>query len=329
MNKKPLVIVGVIAFCAIQLITLWYFAGSFTQGVDRSNAVNQADEIREKAILAGGVPDQRKRIEDAIESAARLKDLDEAESSLNVVGDELNLAFSSAANSAALDPPSKLHQVLADRRVAKVYAYLEEMHPNDASQRASSLFDRNLRRHRSDLDRYVARLRGQDSTRDSIPVSGNSHALAASLFLCLIYCDQSVFLDNADRWEAEIGPLYHAGRSEPALASLFLMGADDGPPQGLMLLNMYIILLDREKKMSVDEVSSAIKRRLPIFRRVNFTAWDAHTGDLDFTHIHRRVPTDNKKIMDSFVIAKAWGGTVPFDDYNRQRQILAAVRKLL
>src|SRR5690606_31445923 len=133
-------------------------------------------------------------------------------------GEAVNLLFHVGREGGDTFVPSlRFLQVLSDRRVAKLYAWLQEMPADEAARRASTLFDEKLAIHQAALLLEMALARGEqkpladdsDEARRHMHgcLDGNVHGLSATLFLCANFCDPEVVLGKQDVWYETIVPL--------------------------------------------------------------------------------------------------------------------------
>ncbi|MDZ4687968.1 MAG: hypothetical protein SH850_23085 [Planctomycetaceae bacterium] len=236
--------------------------------------------------------------------------------------------FAAGMSGGSIAPTPRLKQIMADSSVTKISTHLLQMPPADASARAQRLFDRLLRAHQSGLEQCMSRVKGEDLSKGIIPVSDNAHALSSSLFLCALYCDRETFLKKLDAWHSVIGPLVAECESNPKLILFRDQASMDGLPQHVLVLNLYVIILERDAQLDVAAIERRCGRRLPHFRAGNLPYWNGDENRAEFTPIPRGLLGDHRKVVTWVNVAQDWGGMAAYSD-ARPDPVLAAVRKLV
>ena len=180
-------------------------------------------------------------------------------------------------------PMVRMQQVLADRRLAKMYEILSKEGPEVAAERATALFSEKLKRQIEE----TRLTRAQDPKADpSFGTAVHLHAVNAALFLCAITCDKTTVLKNLDEWHAAF-----PGDDQRT------PGPDSsGLPDSLFVLNIYLLLLHRdgasqaELKQRVDELKREFGRGDDDsfrFEMLRFYRWNTQTNEWD----------DDKKVL--------------------------------
>ena len=260
---------------------------------------------------------------------SQLRPIDDDLIELEAARIDYQAVFTAGMSGGSPAPTNRLKQILADRSVAKISTYLLQMPPAEASARAQRLFDRFLRAHKAGLEQCMARLRGEESSKGMIPISDNAHALSASLFLCALHCDRETFLKKLDAWQSTIGPLVAECERNPILALFRMQTSMDGLPQQVLILNLYVIVLERDAKLDVAAIQRHCGRRLPEFRSANVSFWDAEKNWFDYAHTPGSKLRDYRNIMTTVNVAQNWSLPIMVDGDAKADAILAAVRTLV
>nr|MDQ3332126.1 hypothetical protein [Planctomycetota bacterium] len=174
-----------------------------------------------KDQLTAGVPTQRKRIDDFIDQVAEYATLDDAVRALSEpVGTDFDIVFDVGLHTSELSPQMQFAQVLADRRVARIYEMLAAKPVADADRLAASIFDAKLSAHTDGLSQGIADWRDGDGQVRPVPVRLNYHALSAAMFLCAAFCDAPSALEKLQAWQSVIGARVDDVASDPKLRQL-------------------------------------------------------------------------------------------------------------
>jgi hypothetical protein len=227
-------------------------------------------------------------------------DLDELEAGLIHV--DASIGFTGGGSTI-----SPLDSIRVNARVAKITTHLLQMPPADASARVQRLFDRSLQAHQAGYELCIARRKGEDSSTGMIPISGNASALSVSLFLCALHCDREIFLKKLDAWQTTLGPLMAECMSNPKLKLLRMQASMDGLPNRLLMLDLYILVLERDAQLDLAALERRCGCRLPAFHSESLAYWDAERNRVEFTHSYRS-PFVGRTIPTNVEVSMASGG---------------------
>ncbi len=356
MSKKAKILLAVGAVCGLQLVAIALYFRNRAVGDDVKSAAAPTAGERQRQFIEGGVPVHRKRIDDFIAQVAAYPDFDALAAGLNdrvLNGDDI--VFAVGVQTQDPVPQMQFAKVLADRRVARLYAMLDQMPDSQAAQSAAKLVDAKLDLHAKGFASRIADWRdGVRQRSDERPVNLEEvgdravhakvldglegarldfHALSASAFLCAAYCEPLTTLGRIDRWNETIGlhvdeimtqPLFNRSRLRHDAGRY-------GRPEKLFLLNLYVLVLERHAGLMVREVQKRVDIPMPwpamFEERVPFGAWDAHTNFFDFTHLHRGVPADDANVLFEVSLTRSWYGMG--SDQAWQDRLLGRVRTLI
>lgn len=315
------------ALCAVQVVAVALYFRSRGIADDLHTSDDDARQRAQQQFREAGVPIQRKRIDDFIAQTRAYPDLDALAAGLNdrvQTEDQFDIVF--AVGVQTQDPMKEMQfaKVLADRRVARMYALLKALPAADAAREAAALVDAKLRIH----DEYLRGLTASGGRRErGADVRRNFHALSASVFLCAVFCDAQTVLEKVDKWNDTIGRLVDEVKADPALRrplwnEFFLYGR----PEKLYLLNLYAFALEQSVALTAKQLEQKLDIREPglFLERVPFTTWDAHTNYFDFTRVHRGVPVDAGNALFEVSFARSWRH-LQFRD-TQQEALLSHVR---
>lgn len=240
--------------------------------------------------LSGGAKIQRERIDRVIENTSQL-DIEEILASLSVYGESYALA-----GLASMSPSSLGHcfmkQIVADRRVSKVFEFLQSRSTSEASKQASTIFDTQFSILLSEWDR-ISNTPGDDST------DPRHHAASAGLFLCSYFCSPGVFEEKLSEWDEKM-----SNTTYDKIQGVGLSGSRYIDP--LFRLNLLVISGDRNGQSTdilnqeLETVSRGISGDSKPFLKiepVKLFRWNAETLDTDFTHISRNVPASGNSVL--------------------------------
>jgi hypothetical protein len=312
-RRRFLIRVGLIALILVLnlLFISYYFRGPESE-------VARAELTRD---LSGGVPIQRRRIDRFIETTAPMS-FDDAARSLNEYTEGYELAMQATLAHGTVNPGVILLEILADRRVAKLYEMLAQEPKRDAALKCAALFQEKLRVHVEQTKQFRSGTH-PDPVRYMSAV--HLHAATAALFLCAHFCDKKTFLACLDKWHAEFPG---DSRSMPGVIV-------SGLPETLFELNMLLLILEKEGTSRAElntwlaELGTQFGFEQATIESVPFYKWNAHTNNTDFTHIHRFVPTDDEALLMEIPGFRNW----PYGKFvgiaEVQEDVIAAVRTRL
>jgi hypothetical protein len=237
--------------------------------------------------------------------------------------------FGAGMTGGSLVVNNRLKEILADTHVAKISTYLVQMPRAEASARVQRLFDCCLRAHMAGLVQCRARRKGEDSSKGMIPITDNAHALSASLYLCALHCDRETFLNKLDAWHSSIAPLVAECYSGPRQALVQSQTCMDGPPEKALVLNLYVIVLERDAGIQVATLDRRRRGLLPHFRSAYVPFWDAEKERFDFAHHPGSKLREYRQIQQSVSVADNWDlpGTGGGD--ARADEVLTSLRTLV
>ncbi len=225
-------------------------------------------------------------------------------------------------------PQMSFAMVLADRRAAKLYAYLTEMHETEAARRAADLFDQKLEFHRSELEHVLTVQRQNETVNRPISLYRNQHAGLCALFLCADFCEGREVLAMADRWESALRPLLNMIASEPQLADWRQETMMYGCPERLFLANLYCHILSHRGSLQMSEIPPAIGWKIiPDFTPTPFCKWDATVTPFDFSRIHLGAKVDKTGQLVNVNLMKSWGSMDYKPDF--QVKLLEQLRRVI
>jgi hypothetical protein len=308
-RKMTWSIVGVI--CGLQLVAIALYVRNRADADEAAALQRQAAEEQRRQAVTGGVPAHRQRIDDFMAQTGAYPDIDALAAGLNDrIQTDFDIVGAAGLQTADPSPQTQFAVVLADRRVARLYAMLADLGPAEASRRAAALVDAKLETHQAGMAKCLAEWRDQGGVSEPIPISRNFRALSAALFLCAALCDPQTLLRSIDEWDEKIGHHVDDVQADPALQVLQWEITKNGRAEPLYLLNVYMFVLERNGGLSVQEVLERVETEIPgpelFHERVPFCAWDAHTNPFDFTHFHRGVPVDTENVLFEVSFARSW-----------------------
>jgi hypothetical protein len=331
----------IVAVCGLQaIVTALYFRNRTVVGEEVKRR-EDSEALRKAAIeeqhRTAGVPIQRKRIDDFIAQTAAYADFDATAAGLNDrLKTDFDIVFDVANHSNDANPQLHFAMVLADRRVAKLFAYLNKMTPEEASRKAALLVDAKLKIHEADLATAVSdakRVFGNPKPKEfyeigDFPVRLNFHALHSAVFLCAAFCSPEIILSKIDKWESVAERQVSEVAADPVWNVLERSVVRYGKAEKLYLLNLFAFILEQNAGLEAQEVEQKAELKVSRFKeRLPFCAWDAKTNPFDFTARHRGVPVDDSRMLMEVSFARSW--VWPQDDDAEQGVILARVRKLI
>ena len=278
----------------------------------------------EQVSTEGGTPVQRQRIDDYIARVAQ-EDFETLVKNLNMHEDLLVAVFSGQSRSQVT-----FHRCLANRRLAKIFADLESRPAAEAERVCRSIFKEKFDIHRSDLLEVLEFWERGAQPRRPRPLDENLTALCGAVFLSAAFCPVTDVLRQLEEWE-ELGRSVQRRAQaipDPKMSFLAQLGVEHyAVPESLFLLNIYSWMLrDRCRDSDFEQL---LPEGLPA-ERVAFCAWDAHTNPFDFTHQHRGVRVENKRVLTELAFHRVWD-VWPESDFakERNRKLLASLRQRL
>ncbi len=242
---------------------------------------------------SGGAVVQRERIDRAIDTASRLN-AESAIAELHEYSESYELA-----QLASLSPSSLgicyIKQVLADRRVSKVFEKLQSLNSEDSSEQASKVFDSKL----ALLEReWNTQANGQHEGVGNL--GALHHATSVAAFLCSYFCPPAVLKEKLNSWDASV-----SADAIERIEGVELMAVNRFADP-LFRLNLLVISgvrngasvedLNKELDSITRQITGDSKPFLQV-ESVNLFKWDAETLDTDFTHITRGVPASGNFIL--------------------------------
>lgn len=233
-----------------------------------------------------GVPKAVKRIDASIDLAGSLE-FAELCNSLSVYDQSFELAYTAGMSHSSPTPPVIYKQVIADRRVAKLFAFLQSRPIDEASQATAQLFDQKLKEMST---AWLNEAATQGSVEQTL-----QHAVAAALFLCVWFCEDEVVGEKADAWIAWFDGF------EPRY-SFFEM---DARPPWMFLLNCYMNVIERRGESRdamnarLDRLEKEVGTELPRLAPTAVYQWDTPTLPTDFTHMHRDAPVNEDDVLQA------------------------------
>ncbi len=317
-RSKAVIIAVVVSLCVIQVAGLLAYRAYRQDGKTLTGSRMEEDELR----LSGGVPVQRKRIDDFIQQVASLDEFDKLAIGLNDrIDADFDIVFHAGAQTNAPNPQMQYARVLADRRAARLYSMLAAMPPDEAAKKAAELFESKLAIHSEGLTRGIADWRDGDGVIEPVPISLNHQALSVALFMCASFCDTVTVFAKLAEWDSVIGRSVDDVVTDQKLWQLRNEVVTYGRPENLFLVNVFAYLLQRGGCFSIGVLESVANQSLPQFENMPFYAWDAHTTEFDFTHVHRGVPTDKSKELFAVPFARDWPGYMAEDETEQERVV--------
>ncbi len=315
---------GLVVLLIVGLVQLGAWKLYRASRQDSAKLDEYASPAERSRVLAAGAPIQRKRIDAFIEQTRSYATFDET---ADAISQPVDVVFAAGMHPSDSVPSTTYLSVLADRRVAKLFAFLDTIPTDEASRKAVELFDSKLAAHEAGIVKIVADWRDGDGKVEPVPLGANYHALAASLFLCGAFCDGPAVSRKASEWHENIGRQADDVVADPNLEQLEAEIVQYGRPEKLYLFNVYVLVLDRNACLPAEDIEQTIGRRVPRLERIPFSAWDAHTNAFDFTKLHRGVPVDDSKTLGTFSVARSWDGELYFDE-SGQKGILEELQLL-
>jgi hypothetical protein len=327
------------------LATSLVVAFTLTQGLIVGCGQNEPPPVLEIAVPADGksAPDHHTSAiagqEQEANEESRLSVTDEefeaAAAALNTHRQEWNGIFNLGMGGGAADSPNKFMQVLADRPVGTLYAFLNEAPPAEASRRATALFESKLAMHRDGLAAIIDRFRNDETLRGKSWLSLDSqmdyHALCVSLFLCAAFCDGPTVLDQLDECDKVIGELLAQVPQDPDLGSPPSNLKFYATPEPLFVLNLYVFLLEQHGGLVPEDITEKLQsitgRRIPRFTQYPFRAWEQHRNATHQTPPQPGGRANDRQALLEFTVAQSSGdwGII----HDKQKQFVASVRPLV
>lgn len=244
-----------------------------------------------KIDISGGAIEQRARIDRAIDSASAL-DIDEAVKSLSEYNEQYELA-----GLASMSPSSigllYINQLLADRRVSKIFGHFLTLPDDEACSQAEEIFGDKFATFHGMWKRFA---KGEDVYGDLGPCH---HAASASLLLYAYFCPPKVLDEKIAFWDktmmnkefGEVENLWQlsVNRFIDPLFRLNLL-VISGQRDGASLENL---------NKQLDRVTRKITGDDPFLKvtHLRMFKWDAETMDTDFTHVTRGVPSAEDSVL--------------------------------
>lgn len=239
---------------------------------------------------------------------------------------DFQAVFAAGMSGGSFAPTNRLEQILADSSVSKISGHVVRMPAAEASARVQRLFDRLLLTHKKGFEQCMARLRGDEASKGVIPITDNAHALSATLFLCALHCDRAAFLKKLDAWQVTMGPLIAECMRDSKLTNFRMQASMDGLPQQALILNLYVIVLDRDAKFDSLAIERRFGRVLPHFRSAAVSFGDMGTDWSVVAQTPDGENRDNRKMVSTVKVAQSWMLPIVVDGASKADEILAAMR---
>lgn len=310
---------------------------------DSPSPGEQRPELPRKADDAG-VPVQRARIDAFIEQVAEYRTFDDVVAGmLDRPGgpNAFDIVSSAGLQSHDLNPQTHFVQVLADRRTARLYAFLSEETPAEACRKASDVFEEQLAAHRRQWEQQLVIPEeglGDRAIKNRLgmPLSlrYTRHATCVGLFLCACFCEPDDVLAKLDQWEKELAGIKEQIDGDAELRRRFLNEFNgDGRVEPLYRLNLMFLVLDRRRPGLSQEVVDGLPGGIPRFfplEQQPLCRWDAETNPFDFTAVHRGVQPDATDALLQIRFRRGWANFQASPDAQSLilKHVTDAVREL-
>ena len=263
---------------------------------------------RDRASLGGdpsGESPQEQRIREYIKRVEQ-EDLQALVEGLNSHEDLIARVWSRSND---LAPEMAFQACLANRRLAKLFALMQQMRPAEAAGFATQLFEAKFAKHVEDMARIETLNRSGKTSPVRIPVFENAVALAASVFLSAQFCDTGEFLRQVDVWDEFGRDLI--GRIESDEEHLAMMRGDAemwGGPQNLYLVNLYMFVLRVRCGITPTQLAAdgIIPRTLQWETR-ELVTFDSTVGPYDFPHQSGNRIIATEDVLVQFDVVDSWG----------------------
>ncbi|MEZ6063262.1 MAG: hypothetical protein R3C19_23185 [Planctomycetaceae bacterium] len=323
--KRRIVIAFGVAVVFSNAVLIWKLQGR--TGREARSLPNSPE--KQQVDLAQGAVIQRQRIDDFIQRV-RVMSLTELEKSLSDL--ELVVTFSGLLGSSPSEASNQFERILADRRVAKLYAAYRDSGEIQARSSSLALFEVWFTEHQRRLERAIEFYEQHGGYQLTIGLDASNYACAASLFLMSNFCSPEEVLDAIQRW-TEVGrrgmARVHNDRLPAGAEPLDTMPI----PEDLLVVNVCLACLLRNLGPVAfsDVVNEPV--RIPEWglTTLPLAAWDAHTNPFDFTHIHKGVPFDESALLANFTYIRSFSSIYADHDDAREgvkNRVLAAVAAL-
>jgi len=230
-------------------------------------------------------------------------------------GEYFNLVSSSAMQPSAVGLPwVPMRAVLNDRRVSKLYQQLSEMPRDRAASKISSVYREKLEKFKADWEQLL-----NGKSPEGRLDEPRRHGLAAALFLCLEFSEETQFDQHIRSWM----DWYQSNRQTSRTY------ARRAGPDELMVVNLYAIALakrgesmtdiDLRVQQMCDEVGLG---RLPELRLHKFVKWKATAADRE----------DPDAVLAEYPVFWNWGSArqlAPLDDlgFEVSRSAMSTARR--
>ncbi|QDU38122.1 hypothetical protein Mal4_24440 [Maioricimonas rarisocia] len=208
-----------------------------------------------------------------------------------------------------LAPEMAFQACLANRRLAKLFALMQQMPPAEAEGLAIRLFEAKFAKHVEDLARIESLHRSGKTSPVRIPAFENAVALAASVFLSARFCDTEEFLRQVDVWDEFGRDLIE--RIESDETHLAMMRGDAemwGGPQDLYLVNLYMSVL--RERFGITPKQLAADRIIPgtlQWKTRELVSFDSAVGPYDFPHQSGGRTIATEDVLMHFDVVDFWG----------------------
>ncbi len=272
---------------------------------------------------------QTERVSDFVTQVASYKTFESCGEGLNdAIDADFDVVFDVGFQSQDMVPQMSFARVLADRRVSKLFAFLNEMSPDEAERQSAQLFDQKLKFHCSEMSFGLTEWAQAGKASRPINLYRNQHAALSALFLCSHFCRTEVTFQKVDTWEHDMRPILDSIQSNPKWAPLQWETHRYGCPQELYQMNLYCHILTHRGSLPMTEIPAAIGwAMIPESQLTSLCPWDALTNPFDFTHIHMGIEPDDQQSLVDVNLVRSWGNMD--GQVETQTALLIKLRELI
>ncbi|MFG0335782.1 MAG: hypothetical protein ACF8TS_20675 [Maioricimonas sp. JB049] len=263
---------------------------------------------RHRATMGGdrsGESPQEQRIREYIKRVEQ-EDLQVLVEGLNSHEDLIARVWSRSND---LAPEMAFQACLANRRLAKLFALMQQMRPAEAAGFATRLFEAKFAKHVEDMARIETLNHSGKTSPVRIRVFENAVALAASVFLSAQFCNAGEFLRQVDVWDEFGRDLI--GRIESDEEHLAMMRGDaemSGGPQNLYLVNLYMFVLRERCGITPTQLAAdGIIPRTLQWKTRELVTFDSPVGPYDFPHQSGNRIIATEDVLVQFDVVDSWG----------------------
>jgi|GEM_PF-3891378 len=335
------------ALCLLCIVVVNMAWGVHVRNSGAKNGLRLAGEAGqepEKRPDDGGVPIQRARIDAFINQVAGYRTFDDVVAGmLDRPGGPkaFDIVFDAGVQSQDINPQTHFLQVLADRRTARLYAFLSEETPAEACRMADAVFREQLAAHRRQWEQELVIPEGGLGDRAirnrlgmPLQLRYTRHATCVGMFLCACFCEPGDALAKLNEWEEELAGIKARIDGDAELSRRFANEFEmEGRIEPLYRLNLMFLVLDRHRPGLSQEVVDRLPGGLPPFLKLEqqpLCRWDAETNPFDFTAVHRGVQPDAEGALLQVRFRRDWANFQASPDAQRfiLEKVTDAVREL-